>query len=109
MPTCTWGAQPNPALATNFQGLWGAAPAGAESGWAISFTHQGDTIVAIWFTFGLDGKPLWLIVAATRTGPNVYTGKLFTATGPDFDSILGSVTATEVGTATFTFADGNNA
>jgi len=109
MPTCTWGAQSNPALATNFQGLWGAAPAGAESGWAINFTHQGDTIVAVWFTFGLDGEPLWLIVAATRTGPNVYAGRLFTATGPDFDSMSVVVTATEVGTATFTFADGNNA
>ena len=75
------------ALATNFQGLWWAAPAGVESGWGINFAHQGDTILATWFTFGLDGNPLWLIVSATGTAPNVYAGKLFTATGPAFNAV----------------------
>ena len=50
------------------RGSWWAAPAGAESGWGINFAHQGDTIVARWFTFGLDGKPLWLIVERLRDG-----------------------------------------
>lgn len=35
------------------------APAGAESGWGVNFTHQGDTIFATWFTYD-DGTPLWL-------------------------------------------------
>ena len=33
----------------NVQGLWWAAPAGAESGWGINFAHQGDIIFASWF------------------------------------------------------------
>ena len=112
VPTCTWGALSNLALATNFQDIWWAAPAGSESGWGINLTEQGDTIFATWFTFGQDGKPLWLVAAAARTGPNVYAGKLYTGTGPPFNSMPFDplkVIPTEVGMATLTFADGNNA
>ncbi len=100
----------------NFQGIWWAAPAGSEDGWGINFNHQGDTIFATWFTFGLDGKPLWLVVAATKTEPNVYSGSLVTGTGPPFSAVPfppigtpGGAMGTSVGTATFTFTDGNHA
>jgi predicted dienelactone hydrolase len=112
VPTCTWGAQPDLALASRFQDLWWAAPAGIESGWGINLTHQGDIIFGTWFTYGIDGKPLWLVVAAEKTAPNAYSGKLFTATGPPFNVEPfdpAKVIATEVGTASFTFADGNHA
>jgi hypothetical protein len=112
VPTCTWGEQSNLALATNFQDLWWATPAGSESGWGLSLTQQGDTIFAAWFTFGRDGKPLWLVAAAARIGPDVYAGKLYTGTGPAFNSApfdSSKVIATEVGNVTLTFADGNNA
>jgi hypothetical protein len=45
-PVCTFGAQPNLALATNYTDLWWAAPAGSEAGWGINLTHQGDIIFA---------------------------------------------------------------
>ena len=69
-------------------------------------------IFAAWFTYGLDGKPLWLVVRAEKTGPNAYLGKLFTASGPPFNVMPfdpARVIATEVGTAGFTFTDGSHA
>jgi hypothetical protein len=107
-PTCSWGAQADLALATNFQDAWGNA---AEPGWSIAFAHQGDTIVATWFTFGADGKPLWFSVVAQKTATNVYAGPVSTSTGPPFSAVPWSppVVTTTVGSATLTFADGNRA
>ena len=112
IPTCTWGAQPDLSLASRYQDLWWAAPAGSERGWGINLTHQGDVIFAAWFTYGPDGKPLWLVVRAEKTAPNTYSGKLFTARGPPFNVMPfdpARVIATQVGTADFTFTDGNHA
>ena len=112
LPTCTFGAQPNLALATNYQDLWWAVPAGTESGWGVNFTHQGDTIFATWFTYDVDGTPLWLSATAPKTGPGVYTGTLYRTTGPAFNAmpfLSTSVTPAPVGTLTLTFASGNDA
>jgi len=111
LPTCTYGAQPNLALATNYQDLWWNAPAASEDGWGINFTHQGDTIFATWFTYDLDGTPLWLVVTAPKTGPGTYAGTLYRTTGPAFNAVpfAPKFVPTAVGTATLTFADGNNA
>jgi len=112
VPRCTFGMESNLALATNVQDLWWAAPAGSESGWGISFAHQGDVIFATWFTYDQNGVPWWLIVTATLGAPNVYSGALYTTTGPAFSAVPfnpAQVAITAVGTATFTFADGNHA
>lgn len=112
MPRCVFGMQANLALATNFQDLWWNAPAGSESGWGINFAHQGNTIFATWFTYGLDGKPLWLAATAPLTAPRTYAGTLYQTRGPAFNAVPfdpSQVTMTAVGTATFTFADGNTA
>jgi len=112
LPTCTFGAQSNLALATNYQDLWWAAPAGAESGWGVNFTHQGDTIFATWFTYDVDGTPLWLSATTSRTGPGVYTGTLYRTTGPAFNAVPflpANVGLTSVGTLTLNFANGNSA
>jgi hypothetical protein len=111
VPTCTWGVETNLAAAANYQDMWWAAPAGSESGWGINFAHEGDTIFATWFTFGPDGKPLWLVVGAPKTGAGVYSGALYRVTGPPFGAAFdpSRVAATRVGDATFTFADGSNA
>ena len=110
LPACTFGAQADLTQATNFQDLWWAAPAGSESGWGVNFTHQGDIIFATWFTYDVDGTPLWLSVTANKSAPNVYTGTLFRTTGPAFNAVPfnpAQVIATAVGTATLTFANGN--
>src|SRR5438552_405683 len=112
VPACTFEAQPDFVLATNFQDLWWAAPAASESGWGINLTNQGDTIFATWFTYDRDGTPLWLSVTAPRTEPGTYSGALYRTTGPAFNAVPfnpAGVIRTAVGTATFRFSDGNSA
>jgi hypothetical protein len=112
LPTCTFGLLPDLSKATNYQDLWWAAPSGSESGWGVNLTHQGTIIFATWFTYGADGKPMWVSVTAPQTAAATYAGKLYRTTGPPFNASPfdpAKVTAQEVGTATFTFTDGNNA
>ena len=112
LPTCTFGAQANLSLATNYQDLWWAAPAGSESGWGINLTKQSDVIFGTWFTYDVNGAPLWLSITATNTASGVYSGTLFRTTGPAFNAVPFNpalVVRTPVGTATFAFADGANA
>jgi len=55
---------------------------------------------------------MWLVVAAQKTAPGVYTGTLYRTTGPAFFADPfdpAKVTATTAGSATLTFTDGNNA
>jgi hypothetical protein len=111
VPTCTFGAQPNLATATNYQDLWWCSPAGSESGWGVSIAHQGNIIFAAWYTYDLAGLPLWMIVTANLTAPKTYAGTLYTTTGPAFSAVPfnpAQVTLTAVGNATLTFADGSN-
>jgi hypothetical protein len=110
LPTCTFGILSDPTQAYNYQDLWWAAPAGSEAGWGINLTHQGDTIFATWFTYDVDGTPLWLAVAAPKTAAGVYSGTFYRTTGPPFNAVPfdpTKVSASPVGTATFTFTDGN--
>ena len=110
LPTCAYGTQPNLKLATNYQDLWWETPAGSESGWGINLNHEGNTIFATWFTYDLDGSPLWLVVTAPKTGPGTFVGDLYRTSGTRFDAFNGAnVVPVKVGTATFIFADGNNA
>jgi len=110
LPTCTFGGQPNLALATNYQDLWWAAPAGVESGWGINFAHQGDIIFATWSTYDADGNPGFLSATFFKEGQGVYTGTMIRTTGPPFHAVPfnpDAVTRTVVGTATLTFTNGN--
>jgi len=111
LPTCA-AATGSLAAATNYQDLWWAAPAGSEMGWGINLTHQADTIFATWFTYDVDHTPMWLVVTAPKTAPGVYSGTLYRTTGPAFNSVPfnpANVVPTMVGSATFTFSDGNDA
>jgi len=110
-PTCVWGALSNLAAARNYQDLWWNAPAASESGWGVNFSHQGSTIFLTWFTYDLSGSPLWLVATLTQTtNPALFTGTLIRTSGPRFDAFDSSKVVNEaVGSATLTFADGNNA
>ena len=107
VPTCTAGGSFG--AAPNFQDLWWKSPAGSESGWGINITHQGDIIFATWFTYGTDGKGMWIVMSrGTKSANNTYSGTLYRTTGPafnitPFDST--KVVANEVGSGTFTFTD----
>ena len=112
LPTCTFGAESDLVGATNYQDLWWAKLPGSESGWGINLTQEGSVIFGTWFTYDLDGTPLWLSVTATTGGGSVFTGTLYRTTGPAFDAVPfdpAAVVRTPVGTATFTFGDGANA
>jgi len=125
-PTCTFGAQPNLSLATNYQDLWWAAPAGSEAGWGVSFAHQGDIIFATWFTYDHDRRPMWLSAAAQKVAARVYRGTIFRTSqsgsmvgapfflGPGKPSTFwkydsAAIARTPAGALTLTFADGNSA
>jgi len=111
-PMCTFSATANLALATNYQDLWWVAN-GAESGWGINFAHQGDSVFATWYTYDIDRTPLWLSALTHRQGTtNIYSGPLTRTSGPRFDAYKASdvvLPIPTVGTATLTFANGNNA
>jgi probable HAF family extracellular repeat protein len=109
LPTCLWGV-PDLTLATNYQDLWWAYPPASEAGWGINFAHEGDVIFATWFTYGVDGKPLWMSATAPKIAERSYRGTLLATTGPPFgrgpfDSA--AVTRTSVGTLGLSFFDGN--
>jgi len=112
LPTCVWGAQADLTLATNYQDIWWAVPAGSESGWGINFSHQGDIIFATWFTYDAQGKPWWLIAELHKGAAGTYSGPVSTVVGPSFTADAfdtGKVAETVVGSATVTFANGNSA
>ena len=110
LPMCRWGAQPDLTKATNYQDMWWAAD-GAEPGWGVSLAHQGTAIFATWFTYDVTRNPIWYSAAATQSAAKTYTGLLYRTTGPPFSWEVyfpTTVVRTPVGTATFTFSDGNN-
>ncbi|HLX29531.1 MAG TPA: M64 family metallopeptidase [Casimicrobiaceae bacterium] len=113
MPTCRFGVQPDLSKATNYQDLWWNDPPGSESGWGLNITHQGNTLFLTWFTYDLDGSPLWLSATAQKVGAGAtYSGTLCRTTGPPFNATPwnpASVALIQVGTATLAFADGNHA
>jgi hypothetical protein len=106
-PSCSEGAVPD---MTNYQDLWWRA-GGAESGWGINLTHQGDTIFMTWFTYDTDGSALWLVAPnLAKDGNGNYSGALYRTTGPAFDSAWdpSRVSATAVGSASLSFADASS-
>ena len=97
----------------NYQDLWWRAPAGSESGWGVNLTHQGNILFATWFTYDATGKGMWLVMPdGERLGNTAaFSGALYRTTGPAFDARPwdpAQVSATSVGSATFSFGDADN-
>ena len=115
-PTCVWATQRDAAAASNYTDLWWAAPAGSESGWGINLAQQGSTIFATWFTYDSTRKPWWLVAQLDAETANIYSGPVYTLTGPPFNSLPfppigspGGAVETEVGSALLYFTNGNAA
>jgi hypothetical protein len=108
VPTCAAGGS----LGANYQDLWWKSPAESESGWGINLTHQGNTIFATWFTYGADGKGMWLVMDNAQKGSGeAFTGPLYRTRGNTFNSVpwnSSTVTAAQVGTGTLTFTSASN-
>jgi hypothetical protein len=104
------GDRPPPEPRDNYQGLWVGTPLANEAGWAIGITHQGKTLYATWFTYDLDGSPMWLVMPqGTRRGYDwmyaYWSGALYRATGPATDSAQWI----QVGMAEFEFLNADSA
>jgi hypothetical protein len=111
VPTCSYDAAPELANADNYTDLWWVT-GGREPGWGLGLAHEGDIIFATWATYDAAGSPQWLAATAPRVAAGVHSGSLVRTTGPAFGVEPydpARVTATEVGSATFTFAHGNAA
>jgi hypothetical protein len=95
----------------NAQGLWWAL-GGAESGWGINISHQGQKVFATWFTYDAQGRNTWLVMSDGRdAGRNSYEGTLYRTTGPAFGAAFDpvSVTRTPVGTLRIDIRNSDNA
>jgi hypothetical protein len=96
----------------NYQGLWWRQPALSESGWGVNLTHQASTLFGTWFTYDTDGRGMWLVMPSGVKGAGeTYTGALYRTTGPAYSVATfdpAQVAATDVGSATFSFTDGDN-
>ena len=109
VPVCTLGAAAG--AVPNYQDLWWRS-SGAESGWGINITHQGEILFLTWFTYDIGGKGLWLVASnVARTGNATYSGTLYRTWGAPFNMQPWSpstVRAMPVGTVTLTFTDASN-
>lgn len=93
-----------PVFAQNYTGPWYNA---AESGWGLNIVHQGDVLFPTWFTYDIDGKPMWLIVSgAPKQADGSYVGDVYRTTGVPFNQITGRASTGNVklGTAKLTFS-----
>lgn len=107
VPTCDQSG----AAASNFTDLWGLT---SEAGWGVNVVQQDNIIFASWFTYGADGRGIWLFGSGlTRTSGNTFSGDLFRSmSGPPFSTSAWNaslVNAPRVGTATLTFTSASAA
>jgi hypothetical protein len=90
-----------------FQDLW-YVPRGAESGWGVNITQQGDVLFAAWFTYDANGRGMWVVgPRLERAAGDTFTGPIYRTTGPAFSANPwnpSGVAATQVGAATLAFS-----
>ena len=90
----------SPFVRSNFADHWWNP---AESGWGLFIWHDRlDNVLAAWFTYGTDNKPVWYTVqAGAWTTPFDYQGQIFQSTGPAFSAFVpgSTVQMQVVGTA----------
>lgn len=101
VPTCDQSG----AAATNFTDLWGNT---GEAGWGVNVVQQDNIVFASWFTYGSDGRGIWLFGSSlTRTSGNIFSGDLYRSmSGPAFNTTHWGATpvvAPKAGTATLSF------
>lgn len=79
----------------------------ASSGYAVNVTHQGNVVVAAWYTFAEGGRPVWFTAATTRQPDGSFTGGYSVFTGRPFDQINNAqayLTDSAAGTVALRFA-----
>ncbi len=106
-PTCV-GTTDSRATATNYSDLWWNA---TEPGWGLTLAHQGDTVFALWYTYGAAGRDQWISASSLVRQPDgSYTGALQRPqNGTPLTQINGPATSFPVpgvGNATLRFTNG---
>jgi trypsin-like peptidase len=84
----------------------------AQSGWGLAITQHDSRLFAAWYLYDDAGNPLWAVIPGGQwSAANVFSGDLYTATGPDptgaFDPAR--VVRTPVGSASITFSGAGSA
>ena len=109
-PSCI-GTTESRAAATNYSDLWWND---SEAGWGLTLSHQGDTIFALWYTYGEGGRDQWISASAMVLQPDgSYVGALQRPQqGTPLTQIMGAAATAfpvpEIGTAQLRFIDGEN-
>ena len=105
-PVCTFTVGSR-AAATNYTDVWWKE---SESGWGISVVHQGDLVFIAWYTYGSDGRPMWVTGLASRQADGSYSGELNRPqSGVAFNLINGPATSfpvPAVGSFSLQFSNG---
>jgi hypothetical protein len=78
----------------------------AQDGWGMQLVNTGTFVFATVFTYGADGKPIWITGELTAGASSTFSGSTYINTGPYFGGTWnnGAVTQREVGTMTFALA-----
>lgn len=102
-----------PASATSYSidytDLWYNAPAESESGWGVNVIQQNEILFVTLFVYGADGQPRWFVGPSVGpAGGNVFSGPLYSVTGPYYGAAWTGVNATQVGSITFNFTSSSN-
>jgi hypothetical protein len=103
---CVWNSQLDPAAATNYTDTWWQP---GEPGWALSIAHHGDSIFALWLTYGLDGQPRWMAAHLDKTATGTFGGSIELVPQPGRNRYLYEPPGNVAGSASITFANGNDA
>ena len=106
--------QPFGAVATpthfDYSDLWWGGT--SQDGWGLTLNQHYDTLVAIWYTYGLDGKPVFYIMPnGTWTNATTVTGTIYATTGTPFGLAynVAQFVDNTVGNVTFSFSDASHA
>jgi alpha-tubulin suppressor-like RCC1 family protein len=90
--------------------LWWAGT--VEDGWGINIAQQARTLFMVWYTYGQDGKTIWMTVPGGTWSGTLFTGDIYNTNssawfGVPYDATLLNVT--KVGSVTIDFEDANKA
>ena len=88
---------------------WGGA---AQDGWGLTLNQHYDTLVAIWYTYGLDGKPVFYFMPdGTWTSATTISGPIYATTGTPFGLPYNAAQyrSSAVGNGNLSFSDRSHA
>ena len=97
----------SPYVTLNYSGSWWDP---SDPGWGLFIWQDArDRLLAAWFDYGADGKPVWYTIqAGSWVGFSVYQGLLITSSRPGGATQNSAVTYETVGSAQLQFGSPSN-